>query len=138
MSRERFLLSSRHVDIPTSALEESHMFRLHRLAPAVAVALATAALLAPSAQALRAVSGGASGGGLTAIDRHAHDTPLANPVAIPTTGQSTTTGVAKSDRESGATGTDWNAVFAGAAGSALIIAMCAGGLSLVRRRTVAA
>jgi hypothetical protein len=113
------------------------MFRLHRLAPAVAVALTTAALLAPSAQAMRAVSGGASGGGLTAVDRHAHDTPLANPVDIPTTGQTTTT-VAKQDRESGGTGTDWNAVFAGAAGSALIIAMCAGGLSLVRRRTVAA
>ena len=114
------------------------MFRLHRLAPAVAVALATAALLAPSAQAMRAVSGGASGGGLTAVDRHVHDTPLANPVNIPTTGQSTTTVVAKSSRESGGTGTDWNAVFAGAAGSALIIAMCAGGLSLVRRRTLAA
>jgi hypothetical protein len=113
------------------------MFRLHRLAPAVAVALTTAALLAPSAQAMRAVSGGASGGGLTAVDRHAHDTPLANPVDIPTTGQTTTT-VAKQDRESGGTGTDWNAVFAGAAGGALIIAMCAGGLSLVRRRTVAA
>jgi hypothetical protein len=113
------------------------MFRLHRLAPAVAVALTTAALLAPSAQAMRAVSGGASGGGLTAVDRHAHDTPLANPVDIPTTGQTTAT-VAKQDRESGGTGTDWNAVFAGAAGSALIIAMCAGGLSLVRRRTVAA
>ena len=80
-----------------------------------------------------AVSGGASGGGLTAIDRHAHDTPLANPVVIATTGQSTTAGVAKSDHESGGTGTDWNAVFAGAAASALIIAMCAGGLSLVRR-----
>jgi hypothetical protein len=114
------------------------MFRIHRLAPAVAVALATAALLAPSAQARPAVSGAASGGGLTAVDRHAHDTPLANPVNIPTTGQSTTAGVAKSDRGSGTAGTDWNAVFAGAAGSALIIAMCAGGFSLVRRRTVAA
>jgi hypothetical protein len=113
------------------------MFRLHRLAPAVAVALATAALLAPTAQARPAVSGAASGGGLTAVDRHAHDTPLANPVSIPTTGQ-TTTVVAKQARESGGTGTDWNAVFAGAAGSALIIAMCAGGFSLVRRRTVAA
>ena len=112
------------------------MFRLHRLAPAVAVALATAALLAPSAQAMPAVAGGASGGGLTAVDRHAHDTPLANPVSIPTTGQ--TTRSPSQDRENGGTGTDWNAVFAGAAGSALIIAMCAGGLSLVRRRTVAA
>jgi hypothetical protein len=112
------------------------MFRLHRLAPAVAVALTTAALLAPSAQAMPAVSGGASGGGLTAVDQHAHDTPLANPVIIPA-GRSTTI-VAKQDRESGGTGTDWNAVFAGAAGGALIIAMCAGGLSLVRRRTVAA
>ena len=114
------------------------MSRLHRLAPAVAVALATAALLAPSAQAMPAVSGGASGGGLTVIDRHAHDTPLANPVAVPTTTQNTTAVVAKSDRDTGGTGTDGYAVFAGAAGSALIIAMCAGGLSLMRRRTLAA
>jgi hypothetical protein len=118
-------------------MEESHMFRLQRLAPAVAVALATVALLAPSAQAMPAVAGAASGGDLSAVDRHAHDTPLANPVTIPATGQ-TTTIVAKQSRESGGTGTDWNAVFAGAAGSALIIAMFAGGLSLVRRRTVAA
>jgi hypothetical protein len=115
------------------------MLRSHRLAPAVAAALATAALLAPVAQARPVVFGAASGGGgSVAIDRHVHDTPLANPVTVPTTDQAATAGVAKPDRESAGTGTDWNAVFAGAAGSALIIAMCAGGLSLVRRRALAA
>ena len=58
------------------------MTRLHHLASAVAVVLTTAALLAPSAQARPTA---ASGGGAVAIDRHAHDTPLANPVSIPTT-----------------------------------------------------
>jgi hypothetical protein len=112
---------------------------VHRLASAVAVALATAALLAPVAQARPAVAGAASGGGgAVAIDRHAHDTPLANPVSVPTTNRAAPASGAKSDRESGGSGTDWNAVFAGAAGSALIIAMCAGGLSLVRRRALTA
>ena len=94
------------------------MIRVHRLGPAIAAALATAALLAPVAQA--------------------RPTPLANPVSIPTTTPVVTASAAKQNRDSGGGGTDWNAVFAGAAGSALIIAMCAGGLSLVRRRTVTA
>jgi len=110
------------------------MTRLHHLASAVAVVLTTAALLAPSAQARPTA---ASGGGAVAIDRHAHDTPLANPVSIPTT-QGAPAGAAQQDRDSGGNGTDWNAVFAGAAGSALIIAIGAGGLSLVRRRALAA
>ena len=104
MSRERIRPASRHVEIPTSVLEESHMFRLHRLAPTVAVALATAALLAPSAQAMPAVAGGASGGGLTAVDRHAHDTPLANPVSVPTTTPVETAVAANQDRDSGGGG----------------------------------
>jgi hypothetical protein len=120
-------------------MEESHMTRIHRLGPAIAAALATAALLAPVAQARPAVAGAASGGGgVIVIDRHAHDTPLANPVSVPTTTPVVTASAAKQDRGSGGGGTDWNAVFAGAAGSALIIAMCAGGLSLVRPRTVTA
>jgi hypothetical protein len=121
-------------------MEESHMIRVHRLGPAIAAALATAALLAPVAQARPAVSGAASGGGgVVVIDRHAHDTPLANPVSVPTTTPVVVAAsAAKQDRDSGGGGTDWNAVFAGAAGSALIIAMCAGGLSLVRRRAVTA
>ena len=115
------------------------MIRIHRLGPALAAAFATAALLAPVAQAMPAVAGAASGGGgAIVIDRHAHDTPLANPVSVPKTPPVVAAGVAKQARDSGGGGTDWNAVFAGAAGSALIIAMCAGGLSLVRRRTVTA
>ncbi len=115
------------------------MIRVHRLVPTVAAALATAALLAPVAQARPAVSGAASGGGgVVVIDRHAHDTPLANPVSVPTTTPVVAASAAKQNRDSGGGGTDWNAVFAGAAGSALIIAMCAGGLSLVRRRAVTA
>jgi len=116
------------------------MIRVHRLGPAIAAALATAALLAPVAQARPAVAGAASGGGgVVVIDRHAHDTPLANPVSVPTTTPVVVAAsAAKQDRDSGGGGTDWNAVFAGAAGSALIIAMCAGGLSLVRRRAVTA
>jgi hypothetical protein len=117
-------------------MEESHMLRCHRLAPAVAAALATAALLAPVAQARPAVAGAASGGGGSVAI--VHDTPLANPVNIPTPEQPAPAGTGKQDRQSGGNGTDWNAVFAGAAGSALIIAMCAGGLSLVRRRALTA
>ena len=116
------------------------MIRVHRLGPAIAAALATAALLAPVAQARPTVAGAASGGGggVIVIDRHAHDTPLANPVSVPATTPVVAAGAAKQNRDSGGGGTDWNAVFAGAAGSALIIAMCAAGLSLVRRRTVTA
>ena len=95
------------------------MLRYHRLASAVALALVTVALLAPVAQARPAVAGSASGGS------------KAPAVLVRTPDAS------KQTREAGS-GTDWNAVFAGAAGSALIIAMCAGGLGLVRRRTLAA
>jgi hypothetical protein len=100
-------------------MEESHMLRFHRLASAVALALVTVALLAPVAQARPAVAGGASGGS------------KAPAVLVSTAAAS------KQSREAGG-GTDWNAVFAGAAGSALIIAMCAGGVGLVRRRTLTA
>ena len=112
------------------------MLRFHRLASAVAVALVTVALLAPVAQARPAVSGSASGGGSTSPDRIVHDTPLAAPVdPLHAPAQST---AAVATRERASAGTDWNAVFAGAAGSALIIAMGAGGVGLVRRRTLAA
>ena len=64
------------------------------------------------------VAGAGSGGGLAPIDR-----------PVPTT--------QTSRRDSGG-GTDWNAVFAGTAGSALIIATGAAGVGLMRRRTLAA
>jgi hypothetical protein len=118
-------------------MEESHMLRPHRLASVVAVALATVALLAPVAQARPAVAGAASGGGSASIDRLAHDTPLAAPVDPLNAPAQTTTGVATPDRGGAGAGTDWSAVFAGAAGSALIIAICAGGIGLVRRRALA-
>jgi hypothetical protein len=113
------------------------MFRLHRSAPAVALMLVAAAMLAPTAQARPAAAAAGGGGSATAIDRHAHDTPLANPVSIPATLQGAPASSAKAARQSDG-GTDWNAFFAGAAGSAVIIAMFAGGLGLVRRRTLAA
>ena len=50
------------------------MSRLHRIVPTVAAALATAALLAPVAQARPTVSGAASGGGnMSAVERVVHD-----------------------------------------------------------------
>jgi hypothetical protein len=100
-------------------MEESHMLSFHRLASAVALALVTVALLAPVAQARPAVAGSASGGSKA-------------PAVI----LAATSDASKQTRDAG--GTDWNAVFAGAAASALIIAMCAGGVGLVRRRTLAA
>jgi hypothetical protein len=47
-------------------------------------------------------------------------------------------GIANQSREATGGGTDWSAVFAGAAGSALVIAILAGGIGLVRRRAVTA
>jgi hypothetical protein len=101
-------------------MEEIHMLRFHRLASAVALALVTVALLAPVAQGRPAVAGSATGGSKA-------------PAVL-----GTTAATAKQSREAGGGGTDWNAVFAGAAASALIIAMCAGGIGLVRRRALAA
>lgn len=89
------------------------MLGFHRIASVVGLALVTVALLAPVAQARPATAGGAA----------------------PVTNQTTPAGAAQASRDNG--GTDWNAVFAGAAGGALIIAMGAGGVGLVRRRTLA-
>jgi hypothetical protein len=114
------------------------MLRRHRIASAVAAALATAALLAPVAQARPAVSGAASGGGSASINRFAHDTPLAAPVDPLHAPAQSTASVATPDRASATGGTDWSAVFAGAAGTTLIIAIFAGGIGVVRRRTVTA
>ncbi|HET7170651.1 MAG TPA: hypothetical protein VFI18_03365 [Gaiellales bacterium] len=90
------------------------MLGFHRIASVVGLALVTVALLAPVAQARPATAGG---------------------VAAPVTNQTTPAGAAQASRDNG--GTDWNAVFAGAAGGALIIAMGAGGVGLLRRRTLA-
>jgi hypothetical protein len=92
------------------------MVRFHRIASAVALALVTVALLAPVAQARPATAGGA---------------------AAPATSQTGPAGPGQESRQ-GNGGTDWNAVFAGAAGSVVIIAMAAGGVGLLRRRTLAA
>ena len=86
------------------------MLRFRRIASAVGLALATVALLAPVAQAGPTLAGGA------------------NPRA---TGQAAPAGV-RGDRETLAR-TDWRAVFAGATGSAIVIAMGAGAIGLLRR-----
>jgi len=90
------------------------MLGFHRIASLVGLALVTVALLAPVAQARPATAGGA---------------------VPPVTNQTTPSGPAQSSR--GNAGTDWNAVLVGAVGGALIIAMGAGGVGLVRRRTLA-
>jgi hypothetical protein len=123
-------------------MEEHHMSRLHRLVPTVAAALATAALVAPVAQARPAVSGAASGGGnASAVERVVHETPLANPVRVPATGLNHGGGVVL-DRTQPITiassdGTKWVDVFMGAAASAVVIAMCAAGIGFSRRATLA-
>jgi hypothetical protein len=121
-----------------SLLEESTMTRLHRIVPTVAATLATAALLAPVAQARPAVSGGASGGGNpSAIERTVHDQPLANPVSAPASGLNHGAGLVidrtRSTRIDSSTGTNWVDVFTGATASALVIAMCAAGIGVSRR-----
>jgi hypothetical protein len=112
------------------------MTRLHRIVPTVAATLATAALLAPVAQARPAVSGAASGGGNpSAIVRTIHDQPLANPVSVPASGMNHGAGLTIDRTRSTSidSSTDWVAVFTGATVSALVIAMCAAGIGIVRR-----
>jgi hypothetical protein len=122
-------------------MEEHHMSRFHRIVPTLAATLATAAVLAPVAQARPAVSGAASGGGNASVVRIVHDTPLANPVRVPATGLSHGGGVVL-DRTQPITvassdGTEWVDVFLGATASALVIAMCAAGIGFGRRATLA-
>jgi hypothetical protein len=110
----------------------------HRILPAVAATLASAAVLAPVAQARPTVAGAASGGGgnTAVVERTIHDQPLANPVSVPPsglnhgaglTGRTHTIVIASSE------GTDWADVFTGAAAGALIIAVCATGIGIGRR-----
>ena len=111
------------------------MTRLHRIVPTVAATLATAALLAPVAQARPTVSGAASGGGnVSAVQDTIHDQPLANPVTAPATGLNHGAGLTlnphPATRIASSTGTDWIDVFIGATASALVIAMCAAGIGL--------
>ena len=118
------------------------MSRLRRIVPTFAATLATAALLAPVAQARPTVSGAASGGGnASAVERVVHDTPLANPVRVPATGLSHGGGVVL-DRTKPITitssdGTEWVDVFMGATASAVVIAMCAAGIGFRRRTNLA-
>jgi len=118
------------------------MSRLHRIVPSVAAALATAALLAPVAQARPTVSGAASGGGSASVaQRIVHDSPLANPVSAPATGLNHGAGVVvdrtQPVRIASSDGTKWVDVFLGATASALVIAMCAAGIGFSRRATLA-
>ena len=109
----------------------------HRIVPAVAAMLASAAILAPAAQARAAVAGGASGGGNVAVvERTVHDQPLANPVSVPPSGLNHGAGIAGRTTEiqiSSSGGTNWVDVFTGVAAGALIVAVCAAGVGIGRR-----
>jgi hypothetical protein len=123
-------------------MEEHHMSRLHRIVPTFAATLATAAFLAPVAQARPAVSGAASGGGSAPVAQGiVHDSPLANPVSVPATGLNHGAGVALGRTQpitvASSDGTEWVDVFMGATASALVIAMCAAGIGFSRRATLA-
>ena len=119
------------------------MTRLHRIVPTVAAALATAAIVAPAAQAVPADFGSASGGGNAAVvQTSVHDTPLANPVRVPAAGLNHGGGVVALERTqpitiASSSGTNWVDVFTGAAAGALVIAMCAAGIGLSRRANTA-
>jgi hypothetical protein len=118
------------------------MTRLHRLVPTITATVAAAALLAPAAQARPAVSGGASGGGSVAVERTVHDQPLANPVSVPPQGLNHGAGITlvhgRTTQIGSSTDTNWVDVFSGAAASAIVIAMCAAGVGIGRRRTLTA
>jgi hypothetical protein len=123
-------------------MEEHHMSRLHRIAPTVAATLATAALLAPVAQAQPSVSGAASGGGnIPVAERTFHEAPLANPVSAPAIGLNHGAGLAvnrsRTTRIDSSTSTEWVDVFMGATAGALVIAACAAGIGFSRRGNLA-
>jgi len=116
--------------------------RRHRLVPTLIAALAAAAVIAPAAQARPAVSGaaGSGKGAVVVVDRTIHDQPLANPVAVPSTGLNHGAGLV--DRTgpiqiTSASDTNWTDVFAGAAAGALVLAICAAGLGMNRRANLA-
>ena len=117
------------------------MIRRHRIVPALAATLASAAILAPVSQARPAVSGAASGGSNTAVvERTVHDQPLANPVSAPASGLNHGAGLADRTRPiriSSNDGTDWRDVFAGATAGAFVIAVFAAGAGIRRRATPA-
>ncbi|HSD03366.1 MAG TPA: hypothetical protein VLB81_13395 [Gaiellales bacterium] len=108
----------------------------HRIVPAVAATLASAAILAPVAQARPTVAGAASGGGNTAVvERTVHDTPLANPVAVPASGLNHGAGIAVRTQRIAISSNDgsWADLFTVGAAGALIIAVCATGVGISRR-----
>jgi hypothetical protein len=119
------------------ALEESTMFVRHRIVPAVAATLVSAAFLAPVAQARPAVAGAASGGGNVAVvERTVHDRPLANPVSVPASGLNHGAGITARTHPiviSSGGGTDWADAFTAGAAGALVIAVCAAGIGIGRR-----
>jgi hypothetical protein len=119
-------------------LEENTMTRRHRLVPASVLALAAAAMIAPTAQARPVASGaaGGSGKGAVLVERTVHDQPLANPVSVPPSGLNHGAGIidrARPPRIDQASGTNWTDVFSGAAAGALVIAIFATGLGMNRR-----
>ena len=121
------------------------MFVRHRIVPAVAATLVSAAFLAPVAQARPAVAGAASGGGNVAVvERTVHDQPLANPVSVPpiglnhgadVTGLSHGAGITARNQRIVIASNDgsWVDVFTAGAAGALVIALCATGVGIGRR-----
>ncbi|HEY7258658.1 MAG TPA: hypothetical protein VH459_06285 [Gaiellales bacterium] len=108
----------------------------HRIVPAVAATLASAAILAPVAQARPAAGGGASGGGNAAVvERTVHDQPLANPVAVPASGLNHGAGIPSQNHRIVISSTDgsWVDVFTAGAAGALVVAICATGVGISRR-----
>jgi hypothetical protein len=113
------------------------MSRRHRIVPAVAAALASAAFLAPIAQARPTVAGAASGGGNTpVVERTVHDQPLANPVALPPSGLNHGAGITPRNHRiwiASSNDGSWVDVLGAGAVGALVIAVCAAGVSIGRR-----
>ncbi|HET7170650.1 MAG TPA: hypothetical protein VFI18_03360 [Gaiellales bacterium] len=110
------------------------MTRRHRLVPTFVAALAAAAVIAPTAQARPAASGG--GTDAVVVDRTVHDQPLANPVAVPANGLNHGAGFVDRTRPiqvDSSGGTSWGDVLSGAAAGALVIAVFATGLGTNRR-----
>jgi hypothetical protein len=114
------------------------MTRRHRLIPSFVLALAAAAVIAPTAQARPIVSGtaGGSGTGAVLVERTVHDQPLANPVHVRAIGLNHGAGITDRTRPitiASSSGTDWADVLLGALAGVLVLAVCAAGIGTNRR-----
>jgi hypothetical protein len=150
--KEEDALRRRLVHICSFPEEESQMFRMTRIVPTIALTVAALALVAPAAQARPLI--GPSGGTTFAnssvqstqdfnnystqrVHRDAGavvittgDTPLANPVQLPTTPVNVP--------DSSANGFDWTAAAIGATLGGILVLMLATGVGFRRRGQLAA